>query len=417
VPISPESDYCLCGAVSCLRIAPDIYHGAFLGRLDIDQIIDLDLPFETSIEEAVLQWRETASLEQRVYMAVHGFTDCHLLISEAIDGVINTMAHLDLRARGIIEPIPVFDHPDIVIGDTYQDAIEQLIQHHKIDIWATKLGQQHERIIEALREGVPDTWAECRRIRACYGPDYDGPVPPPMRFDDLPRLQVPRVPASRVTRRERRRIRRVINRGIKAFSDMLGGKDIKAFISGREVLIEGVRYNYLLSNNANIVRHTTHMGHGVPFGLTICDKSGKQLATACIYVPRTPILDQVLILALNVKEPESEVEFLQTANVMYCADNYDLIPESNPLRMEAEETEDQEIVGEPPAMTEFIHRSNRYVNERDMVLRHLAAHRPLVARRIREISQIPEPVFAMMLRNHTIDARLVGQISQVSLAA
>lgn len=328
MPISPDSDYSMCGAVSCLHITPDIYHGTFIGQLDVDGICDNAgyLTFGERIERAVLQWWPTASLEQRAYATVHGFLDLPTQIAEATGTVISCLATAHMKTTTLEVPTMermVHSKEINLVGLPYTEAIGLLIEDWKIEQWAWKLNEQYVRLCEVLKnfhnkEELSVALDSLRQVR--YGSthnDYD------YRDQCTPDQCTPSF-RSMISKRDRRRTRRAINRGINSFNKFFGSRDINAFISHKRVKIDGIRYDYHLTNHNNIIERTLQPGHGVPYGLDICDKQGEKLASACVFLPATPIIDQILALALNVKDGESEIEFLQRANLSYVGPNIEL---------------------------------------------------------------------------------------------
>lgn len=304
MPISPDTDYSLMGSVECLQMTADIYHGAFASELDVDAITDGTSyrSFAPTIEQAVLLWYETASLEHKAYMAVHGFMDIPLQLNEATKTVINCLTEAMMMQTRL--PAPWTHHQPIELGHSYIEAIDRLFVHWKLDRWAWKLGEQYLRsraVMQQFRDSA-DLHAALSRVSVRYGCNVSGTLP----------KQIPK-PA----RKLQRRARRAINRGIRSFERHLGLRDLQAFISAGKVTITGAKHRYALTNYGNIVSHTMYLGHGVPFGLDIVNDAGVKLASACVYLPDTPIIDQILALALNVKDTESEIEFLQKAAISY----------------------------------------------------------------------------------------------------
>jgi hypothetical protein len=299
------------GAMSRLDITADIYHGADISGLDIDSITRAlgaltctpctPGSFEIEVERAVLEWHKTAAPMRRAYMAINGIIDIAFQLNEAIMTIVNRITTAHLAALGV--PMPPDDDPPapIQIGDTYDEAITAtMAANPRVTRWAAKVGEQYQRTREAfapytdLTELINDH-AHCQQVARG--------------------VRLREVQLARRHRQLEHHARHAINRGIRAFTKMLGARDIVAFISQGSVMIEGVRYNYHLTNRGNIVHHTMHL-HGTiaPYGLTICDKQGARLIDGCVYIPHTPIIDQIMALALNVKDAESELEFLRNTN-------------------------------------------------------------------------------------------------------
>lgn len=114
----------------------------------------------------------------------------------------------------------------------------------------------------------------------------------------------------KLERQKVRRGRRALNKSIKLYRAFRGVAEIKAFAKGDTVTITGHLYNYevVRRRQATLLEHTIRPPNGViPYHLTMLAKDGTRLANGCVYFEDTPILDQILALALHVQDREEEL--------------------------------------------------------------------------------------------------------------
>lgn len=118
-----------------------------------------------------------------------------------------------------------------------------------------------------------------------------------------------------------RKTRKSITRALKIGEKLLGDK-LKLFIKDKEVLIEGELFNYRLVRNSSIIETTEQFYSHTPFELQILTKNNDRICNGCVYFADTPILDQIIAIALHVSEREQELIFLKTANKFNTTDIY-----------------------------------------------------------------------------------------------
>lgn len=127
---------------------------------------------------------------------------------------------------------------------------------------------------------------------------------------DLPRVTPP-LPRPALIHAGRRALRRSIDL-LRRFRPE---RDVKAFLDGRPLLLHGHRYDYRVRSRGNLLEHTMNpRGPHIPYDLYILAKDGRPLASGCIVIPDTPVIDQVLALALHVQDEEAEDVIVRTTN-------------------------------------------------------------------------------------------------------
>jgi hypothetical protein len=109
--------------------------------------------------------------------------------------------------------------------------------------------------------------------------------------------------------------RRALRRSIDLLRRFRPERDVKAFLDGHPLVLHGHRYDYLVRSRGNLLEHTMNpRGPHIPYDLHIVAKDGRTLAKGCVIVPETPVVDQVLALALHVQDEEAEDVIVRTTN-------------------------------------------------------------------------------------------------------
>lgn len=104
--------------------------------------------------------------------------------------------------------------------------------------------------------------------------------------------------------------RKVLKRSLKAAETFVSKETVKAFIDKQEVSVEGK--NLILK--ATRTAHLGNTGHGA-FSVSVHTKDDIFLARLCVYFEDTPVLDQLIGMALYVSSG-CEEEFIKKANVI-----------------------------------------------------------------------------------------------------
>jgi hypothetical protein len=110
--------------------------------------------------------------------------------------------------------------------------------------------------------------------------------------------------------------RRALRRSITLFRMLRPESEIKTFLSGEPLIVQGHQFDYRLQKRNNLLHHSMNPNSAhIPYDLHILDKiSGKSLARGCIVIPDTPVIDQVLALILHVQDPRGETKVIHTTN-------------------------------------------------------------------------------------------------------
>ena len=94
-------------------------------------------------------------------------------------------------------------------------------------------------------------------------------------------------------------------------------EDTKIFLKGDEIEVShpDSLFKFVLTKRRynSIIERTERPGHGTPFGLELFTKTGIHIANLCVYAVDTPMLDQLMVIAMYVKTGNEE-DLLREAN-------------------------------------------------------------------------------------------------------
>jgi hypothetical protein len=110
--------------------------------------------------------------------------------------------------------------------------------------------------------------------------------------------------------RERRERRKVVRKAAATAINIVGRDAVSAFAAGKPVHLEGESTILEVSKKTSVFAS----GHG-SLDVNLLDKRREKLAELCVYIDRTPALDQLAGFALAMQAGE-ELEILDTANVI-----------------------------------------------------------------------------------------------------
>ena len=107
-----------------------------------------------------------------------------------------------------------------------------------------------------------------------------------------------------------------IKKAIKLISGYGMDEDLKLFLGGNSIELSYPRSNFkfvITKSRNNIVEKTRNSSLSTPFNLDLYTKTNVYLSSLCVYVEDTPILDQILAIAMFVKNGCEEM-ILEKAN-------------------------------------------------------------------------------------------------------
>jgi hypothetical protein len=106
-----------------------------------------------------------------------------------------------------------------------------------------------------------------------------------------------------------------IKRALKLIANVGFEEDAKIFLKGStiEVSHPDSLFKFVLKKSGSIINRTEHPGNSTPYSLSLYTKSDVYVARLCVYMPETPVLDQVLAVAMFIKSGSEEM-ILRQAN-------------------------------------------------------------------------------------------------------
>lgn len=108
-----------------------------------------------------------------------------------------------------------------------------------------------------------------------------------------------------------------VKRAIKLLDNFGMEKDTKIFLSGDEIEVShpDSLFKFVITKRdySNILRNAERPPASVPFRLELFTKTGLHVANLCVYAENTPMLDNLMVIAMYVKTGNEE-DLLRTAN-------------------------------------------------------------------------------------------------------
>jgi hypothetical protein len=322
MPISPDSRYCLQGAVDAFEVTPDIRWGAMVGDIDVDALVDrADLPdseaagftprqagFVEAVTEAVLTWRQQATPIQRAVVTLISLQQSRDTMRELLWEITGVIAEEYLFSRGW--PLQKNIHGEVIPRRALEVSIPH-IQSLRLPYLVTArvaAEPRLQRAIRLLRE------QHARHVEAMAG------ITLPVLLDWVQHalqepVRRPNDPATLSDRRALHQTRKALRRSVRAMQRLVAPHAYHAFISADGFVINGHLFDYRVSKTRNLLVMTARPdAEVIPYKLNLLDKQGHRLADGCVVFAATPVLDQVIALALHVRDREAEIELLHTAH-------------------------------------------------------------------------------------------------------
>ena len=110
--------------------------------------------------------------------------------------------------------------------------------------------------------------------------------------------------------------RRALRRSIGLFCKLRPEEELRTFLSGKPLIVQGRRFDYEMKKRDNFLQHTMNpYGPHIPYRLHLLAKVTQQvLASGCVIIPETPVIDQLLALILHVQDPDEEMVMIRRTN-------------------------------------------------------------------------------------------------------
>ena len=125
------------------------------------------------------------------------------------------------------------------------------------------------------------------------------------------------------------RARGSIKRALKLMDNVGFGNDIRIFLSGDEIEVShpDSLFKFVISKGSHdLINRTISPSHSTPYNLTLYTKTNIYVAKLCVVVKDTPVLDNVLAIAMFIKSGDEE-HILKMANWYSLTDDEDVVLE------------------------------------------------------------------------------------------
>lgn len=279
--------------------------------------------FAKIVTRLVLDWYETdqPSDMDRAIMAYDTLLNSRVQFDEAVLHVAGVLADGHLAALG--EETPEFlrhakkdGTPDLLIADfetlTSRETVERAFAVPDVRNWFDLLSLCEPRIARGVTAIKPEAFFQHMEETLRQAEEQQRRAVSQARRHRS-------IDVGLQDRRKVRHARRALRRGVQLYSNLFGQEGIHAFLSGKELVVQGRLYDYRLIKTLDVVWHSMNpKGHHIPYSLSICDKvSGKEITSGCVYFENTPIIDQIIALSLHVRDREDEVELLRKTNMTH----------------------------------------------------------------------------------------------------
>ena len=355
VPVSPESHYCLTGHLEFFTITQDVYEGILYSKIDLDGLFDSwDLyareharvyeyqpPWQDGMEctgerfHLIFQnWYENASLMQRGHVGLMGLLESDFQLNEMVATVSGKLIdeyliqnNINRQSRLLIQyPLNppqtmVNTQRNLINEDAVLNNADRILDYRVFNRWKKIFREQWERISSTFSSLNFDelveherNWIEGRiRFHNLAIREQLGIRGQLHEIDIWPKKQRKKI----FVKNDLEAARKSIKKAVKLFTRLFGDQKIKAFLSGHEFIVNGKMYDYRITKSKFhkvIDHHIKCDGGHIPYDLELITKDNIVLASLCIYVENTPVIDQLIALCLYVQNEENEIEYLQQAN-------------------------------------------------------------------------------------------------------
>lgn len=112
------------------------------------------------------------------------------------------------------------------------------------------------------------------------------------------------------------RAKGAIKRALKLIDNIGFGKEVSVFLGGNSIEVShpDSLFKFVITKRANsLIERTMHPGFSTPYSLSLYLKSDVHISDLCVYMKDTPVLDQVLAVAMFIRSGD-ERDILTKAN-------------------------------------------------------------------------------------------------------
>lgn len=126
------------------------------------------------------------------------------------------------------------------------------------------------------------------------------------------------------------RAKGAIKRALKLIDSVGFGNDIRMFLRGDSIEIShpASLFKFVIYKQPynGVIEKTIHAGIGTPYKLDLYTKTDVFVASLCVYLKDTPILDQILAVTMFIKSGDEDI-ILKQANWFHLTDDEDTVLE------------------------------------------------------------------------------------------
>lgn len=267
--------------------------------------------FPDVVKKRHLEWRQTASIEDRIALNWAGVKGLRWLFDDVVsdfayDAIyhqgVGTLPDGDLAA--IVATLDVSQHPCL---RRFTDCAAPIVRRASEDIAIAGLETYfagRDRLDELYAENATRIRERSRRINTMLRQYTEYSVPQAMKLAEggAPIRTIEQ-------KRKEKRLRKAINRSYVLLASIAGRQTARACIDGDTIVVDGEKFDFRL-RIANL-RSTAHGAVEV----FVTDKNAVELAALCVYIDETPALDQMAALILTVTSG-NEDEIVRRANII-----------------------------------------------------------------------------------------------------
>lgn len=300
MPISADSQYCLDSAVELCQITVDNADFFYRTGYDLDSALDeLSTPGLTYMTEEF----------RKIYRS--GYRKLPKMDRGSLN--LSFLLGSSMQFREIETNVAT----DLVEGKSDEEAL-----------------QKFDSFFAVVREGFERCRDDLFRIPVRSLIDYETERRYRLQIDrDNRRSRVQTeileqelgYPVRKVNREMIKKGRSVVKKSLRTLERLAGSETARLFVRGEEVIVQGQEFSFRFQKNPDfdtVLSSATpeHRRH-ISFKLDLLTVTGDYLATGCVYMPDTPVLDQVTGLLLHVRSG-NEAEIVKVTNWFDCSPDF-----------------------------------------------------------------------------------------------
>lgn len=300
MPISPDSQYCLDSCVELCQITVDNADFFYRTEYDIDRVLDS------------LETRSMRSIEQEFWdLYRRGYSDLQKMDRGSLN--LSFLLGSSQQFREIETTIAT----SLIEGKSDNDSLEQF------GVFFDKCREGYDRcqtdMFTVPIRSLVDYETE-RRYRLQVQRDA---------ARDRVRDEILESELGYPIRKDNRSLikkgKSVVKKSLRTLERLAGSETTRLFVRGEEIIVQGKEFSFRFQKNPEfntvLASATPEHRRHISFKLDLLTATGDYLATGCVYVPDTPVLDQVTGLMLHIRSG-NEQEIVRVTNWFGCSEEF-----------------------------------------------------------------------------------------------